>query len=520
MMQIKETVILPVTGNHIKLTDFEDFSRGTWSGLTLTEEPDGGVLRMEEGSSADAVWISPVYAPEKPFNDLIASWNTSTPVGSYVEIFARVYLPEYDGWEAPDGFICSGWSDWISWGKWSPHIARNCPYQQDSHPRKDSTEDNGWVYSNSRYCGGDSSLNVRGAFTACALQLKVTFHAEEECRVLPSLRLLAATWKNTLVPDWQSDCSYPEETVEAEASVLLDTPAISQMVRDPDYGGVICSATCIAMLLNGRGEDLLPEDITLINYDYGFGGNGNWSYSCAAAGEYGYESYVSYSSFEAIRQELTRGYAVVLSVKYSNKPGDTLPYLTHGACRTGGHLITIVGYYLSEKLGEYVYYSNDPAAGSDAQTAHREYRQSQLDKCWYRRTAYFLHDKYAGAEVSARKYIQAELRPATEHPDPWALTVQGRQIVLPTDFLQKRRERFGSHGTICYYIEDELAELPEGCRRVTANHIFHYDGFSITEDGFLTFEGNTLTHLLKEGKKVTLLVLNNSGTVWIASCSF
>lgn len=508
MMQIHNVPILKAVGNHVKIRDFADFAGGVCSGLTLTEAPGRTELKLTAADGPDGVWISPIYETEKPFNDLIVSWNTATPKGSWAELFARVYLPEYDDW-----------SDWLSWGKWSTHIGRNCPHQQDSHPRKDSCEDNGWVHAYSMYGAGDSSLNVRGELTAAAFQMKAVLHAERSCQSLPVLRLVAVTWKNTLDPQWQADCSYPEEAVESAKSVLLDTPAISQKSRDPDYGGVICSATCIAMQLGGRGLDVLPEDVTLSNFDYGFGGNGNWSYSCAVAGEYGYESYVSYSSFEALRQELTKGYAAALSVKYSNKTGDTLPYLTHGPCRTGGHLITIVGYYYSEKLGEYVYYSNDPATPCDTQTSHREYRQSELDQCWYRRAAYFVHDKYAGAENSARKYIQAKLIPAAEHPDPWMLTVEGKQLKIPADFLKNRREEFGSHGTICYYVDDELVPLPDTCRRVTSNHVFHYDGFTITPDGCLTFPDGTLTRLLEEGKKVILYVINNSGTMWIAECS-
>ena len=488
-----------IKGNHLKLTSFEDFEK------------------IE--AAEDRIWISPVYAVESSFNDLIVSWNSCTPAGSWVEIFARAYLPEYDGWTDSKGRTLSGWSDWITWGRWSPLIARNCPHQQDSHERKDSSETNGWVYSYSMYGAGDSSLNVRGELTASAFQLKAVLHAEEDCCSLPQIRLLAATWKNTLNPDWQKECTYPEAAVEPAESVLLDTPAISQMSRDPDYANQICSATCIAMQLDGRGEDVLPEDVTLMNYDYGFGGNGNWSYSCAAAGDYGYESYVSYSSFEAIRQELSKGYAVALSVKYSNKTGDTLPYLTHGPCRTPGHLITVVGYYYSQAFGEYVYYCNDPAASCDTETARREYRQSELDKCWYRRAAYFVHDRYTDADNMARTNIPAKLVPAGDHPDPWVLVADGKQIRIPADFLKNRREEFGSHGTVCWFIEDELVELPADCRRVTANHKFRYDGFTITPDGYLTFEKDQLTRLLQEGRRVTLYVINNSGTMWTAECS-
>lgn len=502
-------------GNHIKLTTHGDFARGAMLNLTFADRLGDGAVRLKK--EGEGVFLTPVIQTEKPFNDLVASWNTETPLGTEVEILGRVYLPEYDGWTDRENRTYDGWTDWITWGVWSTHIARACPECEDSHPRKDSEERNGWAFAYSKPGYGDSSLNVRGSFTASAFQLKAVLRAKEGCDGLPSLRLLAATWKNTNSETWQDECSYPEEPVQAAESVLLNTPAISQMVRDPAFAHVICSATCATMLMDGQGADLLPEDVTLLNYDYGFGGNGNWSFTCAAAGAYGYESYVSYSSFSALRQELTKGFGVALSVKYSNKEDDDQPYLENAPCHTNGHLITIVGYYYSKQLEEYVYCANDPAADSDGAVAHREYRQSQLDKCWYRRAAYFIHKKEAGAGLFVRDYVSAVLMPVKEQPGVWALVADDSLLQIPADFQENKRASFGQHGTICYYAEDELTDIPDTCRRVTANHVFRYDGIGVTPEGYLTFEEEALEKLLAAGKRVRLLVLDNCDTVYTAS---
>ena len=502
-------------GNHIKLTTHGDFARGAMLNLTFADRLGDGAVRLKK--EGEGVFLTPVIQTEKPFNDLVASWNTETPLGTEVEILGRVYLPEYDGWTDRENRTYDGWTDWITWGVWSTHIARACPECEDSHPRKDSEERNGWAFAYSKPGYGDSSLNVRGSFTASAFQLKAVLRAKEGCDGLPSLRLLAATWKNTNSETWQDECSYPEEPVQAAESVLLNTPAISQMVRDPAFAHVICSATCATMLMDGQGADLLPEDVTLLNYDYGFDGNGNWSFTCAAAGAYGYESYVSYSSFSALRQELTKGFGVALSVKYSNKEDDDQPYLENAPCHTNGHLITIVGYYYSKQLEEYVYCANDPAADSDGAVAHREYRQSQLDKCWYRRAAYFIHKKEAGAGLFVRDYISAVMMPVKEQPGVWALVADDSLLQIPADFQENKRASFGQHGTICYYAEDELTDIPDTCRRVTANHVFRYDGIGVTPEGYLTFEEEALEKLLAAGKRVRLLVLDNCDTVYTAS---
>lgn len=512
-----EIPTVPASGNHIKLTCRDDFAAGELTNLVFTDRLGDGALRLKK--EGEGVFLSPIITTDKPFNDLVASWNTETPAGTYAEIFGRVYLPEYDGWKDGEGTVYDGWTDWITWGLWSTHIARCCPVCEDSHPRKDGGEEKGWAYAYSLPGYGDSSLNVRGTYTAAAFQLKAVLHAAPDCQGLPSLRLLAATWKNTNDPSWQNDCTYPEEAVRPKDSVLLDTPAISQMARDPDYARVICSATCAAMLMDGLGADLLPEDVTLLNYDHGFGGNGNWSFTTAAIGAYGYESYVSYSSFSALRQELSKGYAVGLSVKYSDRENDDQPYLENAPTHTGGHLITIVGYYYSQEKGEYVYCSNDPAAKSDGETAHREYRQSQLDKCWYRRAAYFVHPREAGAGLYVRDYVSAILMPVKDQAGAWALVTDDSLLRIPQDFLEGKRSIFGQHGTICYYADDELTSLPNTCRRVTANHVFRYAGIGVTAEGYLTFEGDAMGELLRAGKQVKLLVLDNCDTVYTAAAT-
>ena len=123
-----------IVGNHVKITTHEGFAAGQLFGLTFADKLGDGALRMKK--SGEALYLSPVFETEEPFNDLVASWNTETPMGTWIEVFGRLYLPEYDGWADRDGNTYDGWTDWLSWGQWSTHIARNCPYGQDTHPAR------------------------------------------------------------------------------------------------------------------------------------------------------------------------------------------------------------------------------------------------------------------------------------------------------------------------------------------------------------------------------------------------
>lgn len=503
-----------VEGNFIKITSASDFASGTCTNLEPTGVGDGA-LRLAEGS-AEGVYISEVYETQA-WNDLVASWNADTPRGTKVEVLGRAYLPEYDGWTDASGVTHDGWTDWLTWGEWSPYIERGCPNAADTHPTK-SGGGKGWAYAYSFSGYGDSSLNINDELTATAIQLKAVVSADGTQKAQPVLRLLSASFKNTNDASWQSKCSLAEPPVAEKESVLLDTPAISQMKRSPEYANVICSATCIAMLMNGQGADVLPEDVTLLNFDYGFGGNGNWSFSTAAAGAYGFESYVHYADFEGLRQELSRGYGVALSVKYSKTEGGKYPYLINAPTNTGGHLITIVGYYYNAELGEYVYYSNDPASDDDLAVGHREYRESQLDKAWYRRAAYFVHDREEGAGNSAREYHEGALWPVQGKTDVYALvTTDGTVLTLPQDFTVKPRAAFGGHGTLAMFVPGEETPLADGVRRVTANHVFYYDQIKVSEDGYLQFREGVVPELLTAGTPPTVYVILNDGSMYTAT---
>lgn len=498
--------------------------------LTLREGTDQGVFR------------SAVYETEA-WNDLVASWNADTPKGSSVEVQVRARIPAYGG----------EWTDPISWGEWSPWIKRSCPDQTDSHPRKNG-EKGGWAHAYSFHGAGDSSMNIRDGFTADAFQILCVVRREAKAPVFgrdvkaegiqvvsplsqesPRLYLLAVTFKNTESPLWKDPCHWEEEasfsspeakraheqTKEA-SSVLLSVPAISQMKRDPAYADCICSATCVTMLLDSKGEDLLPEEVVMGNYDYGFGGNGNWSFSAAIAGAFGYRSFVHYGSFQSLRRELDQGNGCTLSVRYSKEKDGKYPFLENAPCNTGGHLINIVGYRLDPASGEYIYYANDPAAEGDDQVLHRVYQESQLSAAWSRRAMYLVHEKVEGAGGFAHTRREGKLEEVRstwkdgERAEEGVVDAEkdalsqgtfrlrlndGEELVLPQDFREKPRANYGMHGSIFYTVENRSYDLPAGVKRVTANDKAHYEHIEITESGGL--------RLPKEAD--TVYVITNSG---------
>ena len=456
------------------------------------------------GPMEGVLLLEPVETPEA-FNDLVASWNAQTPAGTEVEVYGRLRV---------DG----RWSAWMSWGTWGTHVKRACPDQED-----------GLVWANSYWDGGDSSINVKDGKTADAFQLKAVLRACSEAKAMPILTLLAATWKNTNDPNWRAKCENPqsrEGLTVLPPRVLLDTPAISQKRRDPDYGGVICSATSIAMQLNHCGLNVLPEETTFLCQDYGFGGTGNWSFTVACAGAYGMESYACYMDFADLKAELAKGYPVGLSVKYSWRDDMDVPLLTNSSVTTHGHLIVCTGYFFSEELSETVYYVNDPAGGFDLSSGPREYRESQLDKAWQRRMVYIVHRRDAEESICPAadaklcdapfRRIEASLVPVPGKPGFYDLMANGNPVCPSIDFPRDKRRVFGGHGTLYWYIEGDESELSEGPKRCTANHNFHYEGLLVTADGQIWSEGDMFGRLKARGKSIVFGLVENSGLHYIA----
>lgn len=464
----------------------EDLKKCLLQNLEYDEKLGGGSLVL--AGPLEGTITSDIIYPEGGLNDIVASWNTQTPKGTCVEVLGRLMVE-------------GRWSKWLTWGTWSTLIPRECPDDEDSV-----------AYSNSYRDGGDSSLNPKGGKIAEAFQIKAVLRASACAEEMPSLQLLAASWKNTAAENWEDKLSYPEEKGEIKDRVLLSTPAISQVRRDPNYGGVICSATSMTMMMGGLGLPLLPEEVTFANMDYGFGGNGNWSFTCAAAGAYGFESYACYTDFEGVRAELSKGNAIAFSVKYSNRKDSDVPYMENTTITTHGHLVVGTGYYYDEERGEYGYYINDPAGGYDLSVGPRVYFEKDLSKAWKRRLIYICRKKESeGLGKHAFKHVAARFEPCPCRKGVYKLMDGDRFIALSTEFLRDKRQKFGGHGTIYWYVEGDERELADGVTRVEANHVFHYEGIMITDDGAILNESDMWGLLKSKGKNVVVGVIDNSG---------
>ena len=466
-----------VTGGIFKLTTVNDFGLGTLENAVIDETVGDGAVKLAEGA-LEGEYVSDIIGVE-PFEYMVASWNADVPEGASVEILGRAYVD-----------MKGEWSDWCSWGVWKKDIKRGC-----------SDDENDLAYMDT------DTFTVKGADgeTASLVQLKAVLKASEGGES-PVVSQVAATYKNTL--DGQAITpAYYGEKIELPASVILDTPAYSQNIRERTIAGVMCSATTITVLLNDRGEDLLPEEVALANYDYQYEGFGNWAFSVAAAGAFGYEATCQYADLDVLRQELAHGYSVGLSVRYSSSSLEGAPISL-----TNGHLITITGYENVD--GVDYFYSSDSAAGSDPGCVVR-YRADQLDNCWPSKLAYIVHDKDESAAKYAPKRVAAELVPLDGQDNAYTLMADGKAVEINKN-ISSMKLRADGGGIIAFYVEEaDKAAMPEKVKLTTANSVIRYT--VMAGDNFLSIDPEATLAGIGDKGTAHIFVMMNNGVTYEAS---
>lgn len=399
-------------------------------------------------SNTDFLKIHPVdperLYPLKEFDQLVLSYCASTPPKTSIEVQARVQLT--------DGRM----TQWFSWGIWSPFADRHSINSSDEFAAMDT-----------------DTLTLKNDLLAHAVQVRILAQGNT-----PAVDSIYLAVKNRKAP-----C---EETLPVPRSISVPTPGYSQMVRDSRIGGVICSATTIAMLLGQKGENVLPEEIALHNYDSAYDGCGNWSFSTACAASYGYEAYLRFADLQDVYQELSAGHAVGASVQYTKDPDHPkLPYLENAPCNTFGHLLVICGFETDAAGRSYVI-AHDPAAESNA-AVERRYPLEQFLRAWSNRLIYVVHPSSETATRTAPVRVPATLKKA-QMEETFELFSNGEPIHPMAD------SSFPS-SVICW-ITDRKGMYDADCD-------FAYG--SVTPDGLLNLPGYN-------GEE--LFVITNRGTIY------
>jgi len=317
------------------------------------------------GSFEQATWTSPEVTPEFPVTEVVASWNATTPAGTWLEVEVAATMD--DGTR----------TKWYVLGRWAEGdrdiSPTSVPGQGDGNA--DVAQD---------------TLTTRQNRTLSTYQVRVHLMRAAGSDASPLVSLVGV-----MASSVAADHTVPRSPSGGAEGTLLEVPAYSQMIHRGEYpqwdngGQSWCSPTATMMVLGRWGNGPTGEDYAWVDpsyqdrfvdyaarhtYDHDYGGAGNWTFNTAYAARYGVIAYVTrLRSLTEAEQFIKAGIPLVVSVSFGKDQLEGAGY------ETAGHLLTIVGF---DADGNVI--SNDPASHGIAsnEQVRTTYDREQFENAW------------------------------------------------------------------------------------------------------------------------------------------
>jgi hypothetical protein len=306
-----------------------------------------------------------------PFNELVSSWNATTPAGTWIQVEVQ---PQLD-----DGH----WAKWYILGRWS---------SSDSAFHRTSVGGQG---------DADGFVSIDTFFAkdhpAIAYRLRATLYRKVGAAQSPTLTRLNAVAMNLT----NQKMTFPSRsTITSE--IDLGVPKYSQEIHHGDFpqydngGDAWCSPTSTSMVVSywshrtGTNYDPTPAEYSWVTdalgighadpwvdytaravYDYHYNGAGNWPFNAAYAASRGLVGDVT--ALHNLREAepfIQADIPLVASVAWSSNK------LEGGIKSTNGHLMVIGGFTATGNVIAY-----DPASDTDAMVRH-VYDREQFERAW------------------------------------------------------------------------------------------------------------------------------------------
>ncbi|HEY3476071.1 MAG TPA: peptidase C39 family protein, partial [Anaerolineales bacterium] len=339
-------------------TGSDPYAAGTYNGGNYY---NGGSFFVGEATSPE---ITTAFT----YKEAIASWNATTPAGSWVEVQFRA---QYG----------TRWSKWYVLGIWA---------SDDSTIRRHSVQTQG---DSDGFVAVDTFVSSAKKATTNKFQLKLRLFSTNGSSA-PSVRNASVAYSTSAPKKAGVSTGNPDNW-----NTLVDIPECSQMVY-PDGGEVWCSPTSTSMVLgywSGGGEDPVSCETRVRAavegvYDWIYDGHGNWPFNTAYAATQGHEGYVArFTSLAKVEEYVAAGVPVIMSIAWGK--GE----LTGASIdSTNGHLFVLVGF---DSSGNPIV--NDPASPDDA-SVQRTYLRSELELLWLQAsggTVYLIYPPSQAATV-------------------------------------------------------------------------------------------------------------------------
>ncbi|MEV6604429.1 C39 family peptidase [Kutzneria sp. NPDC051319] len=311
-----------------------------------------------------ATWTSPRYSQRFGATQLIASWNATTPAGTWLQVEMR-------------GTSSTGaQTGWYVMGRWASG-------DQDIHRTSvpDQTDATGTI--------DVDTFEAADGVKLMAYQLRVTLYRLQGTHASPNLHMVGAM--TSAIPD---RFTVPTSPSGGAWGMELPVPRYSQDIHKgqyPEYDGggeAWCSPTSTQMVVEYWGKHPSAQQLSWVDpsyadpqvdyaarntYDYDYEGAGNWPFNAAYAASYGLDAHITrLHSLQEMEHYIRRGIPVITSQSFQASELDGAGY------STSGHIMVIVGF---TKTGDVI--ANDPASNDDP-AVRNVYKRSQFENVWLR----------------------------------------------------------------------------------------------------------------------------------------
>ena len=343
----------------------------TATGTRAHVDPHTDAYERPTSTYDTATWTSPRIEPGYAIAELVASWNATTPPGTWLEVRVRAVTRDGSG-------------SWFVMGRWA----------------SDDPADGGAIHRcsvPSQVTPGATihtdTLASHGGPDPVSWQLELTLFRLAGTSATPAVSLLGAMASGPSAKGpGRSSAPGPASALGLE----LDVPSLSQEVHRGHYprwdagGEAWCSPTSVAMVLAFWGTGPTPAETAWVAppvdavvdhaarqvFDYAYEAAGNWSFNTAYAARLGLVAFVTrLRSLTEAEAFVAAGIPLVASVSFVKSE------LTGAGYSTGGHLLVIRGF---TRDGDVVV--NDPASHLVADNAQVRavYDRAQLEAAWLR----------------------------------------------------------------------------------------------------------------------------------------
>lgn len=308
----------------------------------FTGTSDFSTFTHSQTGKGETVLLSPEIKAPAVWNELVVSWNTTAPAGSYIKVEARAIAPGHT-----TKFYTMGW--WTPDDRAFPRASVSGQKDSDGDVKVDTLV-----------------LNQLGD----TVQIRLTLGGTNGG--LPSLKFLGLSFCNTKIT--------PQILPPNRAAwgKIIPTPERSQ--QSYPGGGGWCSPTSLSMVLARWGTNALRDDWNLDAPEVAAGvldhnfkkATGNWSFNTAFAGSLnGMRAYVTrFSDISELEDWIAAGIPVVISARYDllqdGREDDFNGHLT--VCRSfteNGDLVI-----------------NDPWTDTKVESIRHIYKRENIRRAW------------------------------------------------------------------------------------------------------------------------------------------